>query len=286
MKVNSLKSFPIRGWYGLALIFCGWLGNWLLPGLRSHLFFFPLWLGFCLAVDALVFLRKGSSLYRRSRKKYVGLFLVSAPAWWLFELINARTMNWLYEGREFFADWQYALFATLSFSTVIPAVFGTAELASTFKWLQKLRPGPRVTPSQRVLTGFFISGWVMLALLLLWPRYFFVLVWLSVWFILEPVNNWLHHRSILSFTAQDNWRPVLSLWTGCLLCGWFWEMWNFYSWPKWVYHVPFVSFWRIFEMPLLGYLGYIPFSLELFAFYHLVTGLLSRSGKEEYLQLL
>jgi len=223
---------------------------------------------------------------RRSRKKYVGLFLVSAPAWWLFELINARTMNWLYEGREFFADWQYALFATLSFSTVIPAVFGTAELASTFKWLQKLRPGPRVTPSQRVLTGFFISGWVMLALLLLWPRYFFVLVWLSVWFILEPVNNWLHHRSILSFTAQDNWRPVLSLWTGCLLCGWFWEMWNFYSWPKWVYHVPFVSFWRIFEMPLLGYLGYIPFSLELFAFYHLVTGLLSRSGKEEYLQLL
>src|SRR5436305_9981309 len=25
---------------------------------------------------------------------------------------------------------------------------------------------------------------------------------------------------------------------GSLICGLFWEMWNFYSWPKWVYHTP------------------------------------------------
>jgi hypothetical protein len=33
-------------------------------------------------------------------------------------------------------------------------------------------------------------------------------------------------------------------------------------------------------MPLLGYGGYIPFALELFAFYHMVVGLLGekRSG--------
>jgi hypothetical protein len=51
-------------------------------------------------------------------------------------------------------------------------------------------------------------------------------------------------------------------------------MWNYYAYPKWVYHVPFVDFWRIFEMPLLGYGGYLPFAMELFALYHLVVGLL------------
>lgn len=60
----------------------------------------------------------------------------------------------------------------------------------------------------------------------------------------------------------------MGLAVGCLICAFFWEMWNFYSYPRWVYHVPLVGFLHVFEMPLLGYLGYIPFSRELFALYH------------------
>jgi hypothetical protein len=51
-------------------------------------------------------------------------------------------------------------------------------------------------------------------------------------------------------------------------------MWNFYSWPKWYYTVPYVGWAKVFEMPLLGYLGYIPFAWELFALYHFVFGVL------------
>jgi hypothetical protein len=39
-------------------------------------------------------------------------------------------------------------------------------------------------------------------------------------------------------------------------------MWNFYSLAKWVYHVPFVQRFHVFEMPILGYAGYLPFGLE------------------------
>ncbi len=39
-----------------------------------------------------------------------------------------------------------------------------------------------------------------------------------------------------------------------------------------LYRPLFVDFYRIFEMPLLGYLGYIAFSWELFAIYQLVSG--------------
>ena len=62
-------------------------------------------------------------------------------------------------------------------------------------------------------------------------------------------------------------------------------MWNFYAYPKWVYQVPFVDFWRIFEMPILGYGGYIPFSLELFALYHLIVGILEPAGGQNFVQI-
>ena len=59
-------------------------------------------------------------------------------------------------------------------------------------------------------------------------------------------------------------------------------MWNVNSWPKWVYEVPFVGFWHVFEMPLLGYFGYLPFAMELFAAVHLVLGWFGL-GRTDYL---
>ncbi len=212
----------------------------------------------------------------RSPGNYVKLFLVSAPAWWLFELINLRTQNWFYDGRQFFNNFQYFVLTSLSFSTIMPAVFCTAELVSTFDWLKKFKRGPLIVPTQATLLGFFSVGWLMLILLLLWPLYFFPFLWLSVYFILETLNVWLRNRSLTQYTAVGDWRPVLALWAGVLICGFFWEMWNFYSYPKWVYQVPFVDFLHVFEMPLLGYAGYLPFSLELFALYHLVMGILKQ----------
>jgi len=285
MIIPIEPKFPRRGWFGLLLVLTGWLANWLLPGLRTHIFFFPMWLGYCLTIDSIVYKRKGTSLFARGAVKYVGLFVISAPAWWLFELINLRTQNWLYEGRQFFTNWQYAVFATLSFSTVIPAVFGTAELVSTFRWIRKVKQKPTVLPGRPYVIMNFICGWIMLALLIIWPRYFFPFVWLSVWFILEPLNVWLRNRSLLFKNHGLHWRSVLALWLGCLICGFFWEMWNFFSFPKWIYQVPFVGFWHVFEMPVLGYLGYLPFSLELFALYHLITGLTNPGLKQDYVQV-
>jgi hypothetical protein len=61
-------------------------------------------------------------------------------------------------------------------------------------------------------------------------------------------------------------------------------MWNFFSFPKWHYQVPYVSFLHIFEMPLLGYGGYLPFGLEVYSLYNLVTGLL-RAVRSDYARL-
>jgi hypothetical protein len=265
------RRWPLHGWLGLTLVVVFWTLNWSLTGLRTHWAFFPLWLGYCLTVDALVAWRKGSSMVTRSPFGYVLLFVISSPAWWLFELLNLRTQNWEYPGSEHFTDLQYFLLCSLSFSTVMPAVFGTAELVSTFSWLRKIARGPVVAPTRLVVSMMFLTGWLMLGSLWMWPLYCFPFLWASVYLILEPVNVWLGHRSLLQYTVRGDWWPVIALAVGCLICAFFWEMWNYISYPKWIYHVPFVGFLHVFEMPVLGYLGYIPFSWELFALYHLIV---------------
>ena len=266
--LRALRS--TQGRLGLLLVAVCWPLNWTLPGMRTAYLFFPLWLGYVFVVDALVLARTGTSLCSRSRRDFVLLFFASAPVWWLFELINSRTGNWEYLGSDTFSQIQYYLLCTLSFSTVMPAVFETAELARTFGWMKRFASGPPVRPTPRVCFGLFLTGLGMLGLTLAWPKYCYPLVWTSLALILEPLNRWLDRGNLLETLQHGDWRPVLSLSLGALICGFFWEMWNYYSYPKWIYHTPGAQFLHIFEMPLLGYGGYIPFALEIFGLKNLL----------------
>jgi hypothetical protein len=277
-------TFAWYGWVGFALALGGWFLNWTLPGLRTEWAFFPMWLGYCLAVDAIVRMRTGTSLVTRSGRAFLGLFAASAPIWWVFEGVNLRTQNWIYLGAGQFAPLEYAFWTTLSFTTVVPAVFGAAELAASFGFLRRLGRGPRIGTDRRTTTLFFGAGCLMLALTLIWPAIFFPFAWICLYFILEPLNVWLGNRSLAERTQDGDWRPVLALWLGVLITAFFWEMWNFRSFPKWTYQVPWGDWLHIFEMPLLGYGGYLPFSLELFAAYHFVRGLWGQ-GRTSYVHL-
>ena len=256
---------PIQGWIGLLLLAVCWPLNWSLAGMRTAYLFFPLWLGYILVIDALVLRRTGSSLLVRSPRDFTLLFVASAPVWWFFELINKRTQNWEYIGSATLSDFEYYLLCSVSFSTVMPAVFETAELIGSFPWLNRLSSGVRLRGGRLPPLICFLAGMGMFALVLLGPKHFYPLVWLSVFFILEPINIWLGKRNLLASLRAGDWRPVIALSLGALICGFFWEMWNYFSYPKWIYHTPGAEFFRIFEMPVLGYLGYLPFAWELFA---------------------
>ncbi len=279
---NIPSLLPARAWVGLALVVVCWPLDWALPGLRTQLLFVPLWVGYILALDGLVFVRKGTSLWLRSRIRFLALFVMSAPVWWMFELFNWRVENWQYIGRGQFTTLQFGVLTTLCFATVVPAILTTAELVSTF--INRVPRGPSIGPSAPVLTALFASGVAMLTLAMVWPRYYFPFVWTSVVFITEPINAILGFPTLLSWTKDRNWEPVISLCLGGLICGFFWEMWNYFSFPKWTYTIPFVGFWHIFEMPLLGYGGYLPFALEIYALYNFVTGI-TRRVRSDYVQL-
>jgi hypothetical protein len=52
-------------------------------------------------------------------------------------------------------------------------------------------------------------------------------------------------------------------------------MWNYFSLAKWEYSIPLVHRFEVFEMPLLGYAGYLPFGLECLVIGHMIGQLFS-----------
>jgi hypothetical protein len=286
--MNEIRSkyFPFYGWIGLFLIIFFWIVNWFLDGLRTHWGFFPLWFGYSIFVDALVFSRKGTSLIKRNWKLYVSLFFISIPTWWLFELFNLRTQNWFYYGKEYFTDLQYFLLSSLSFSTVMPAVFGTAELAGTFKWIKNISISKKIIADNKTIQIFISTGLIILSLILIFPKIFYPFVWISVFLLIEPINIKVGNKSIFEFISIGDWRPLLALAFGGLICGFFWEMWNYFSYPKWKYYLPGVNNFHLFEMPLPGYIGYIPFPLELYAVFQFITGVFKVEKAKNYIRVL
>src|SRR5579862_3241666 len=211
VPAKTASRWPLRGWVGLLLVATCWPLNWTIKGITAYLFA-PLWVGYVLVVDCLTEWRTGTALWSRSRKEFVLLFVASSPVWWIFELINHRTRNWEYLGSEHFSTFEYYLLCTISFSTVMPAVFETAELVASFEWIARFsrsgNSGESVPPSGRVCrsatnatsklrrstqleVAFLLAGVAMLALTLAWPRYFYPFTWISLLLILEPVNRWL-----------------------------------------------------------------------------------------------
>jgi len=95
-----------------------------------------------------------------------------------------------------------------------------------------------------------------------WANYLFSLLWVSPLVILLSLQVFLGEENIFSGISGGDWRMVVSSAAAALFCGFFWEMWNYWSFAKWTYQIPFVARFRVFEMPILGYAGYLPFGLE------------------------
>jgi hypothetical protein len=273
---------------GGALNVVAWVSAWARIGPLAHYSFFPLWLGFILVADAVTEARSGTSLWRRGTASFIGLFVVSAPFWWYFERLNERVGNWHYRSERAYGTAAYIFWASLAFSTVIPAVLAVAELLRTF-WpggrqqtansrRQEQSPPELRLPrlSWPVAVGIVGVGIGTLILALLVPDWFFPFLWLSLVVILDPVNSAAGEESIIGRLRAGRWCGIARLMLAGLVCGFFWEMWNFWSLPQWYYTVPHVGFGKVFAMPILGYGGYLPFALEIFAVYQFAR-LLTRS---------
>lgn len=264
---GSWRPFPWWGWAGAAAGAAAWVLAWerfpFLGRLQAHTFM-PLWISHIAVVNALAYRRTGTCLLLSRTRRFFLLFPVSAAFWWTFEYLNRFVGNWHYVGGMEFGPMEYFLFATLQFSTVLPAVLSTRELLLSFPriegafrhWHPLSLKNPRAAAGGILLLscgGFFAVGIV--------PDIVFPLIWVAPPLILVCIASLRGEANALSGISAGDWRPFVASSLAALACGVFWEMWNSGSFVKWVYAVPYVDVIHVFEMPLLGYAGYLPFGV-------------------------
>jgi len=284
-QAPETAPFPWWGWAGLAITLAGWAVAWSrfqwMASLQRHTFP-PLWFGYILTVNGLCIKRTGRSLLTDAPGRFALFFPASALFWWYFEYLNRFIQNWYYLNVETFTPMAYFLFATLAFSTVLPAVLSTTRFLMTFPifryGLRSLAPVRIAAPRRFALWILVLSG-LGLGLIGVLPDFLFPLLWVSPLLIITALQALYKRNTIFSPLALGDWRKVLASALGALICGFFWEMWNMGSLAKWEYAIPYVHCCKVFEMPLLGFMGYLPFGLECLAVGELVG---QRADKTEW----
>jgi hypothetical protein len=261
------KAFPRWGWIGVIVGSLAWIlawtrFSWFIP-YQPHTFS-PLWFSYIVVVNALCIRQTGHSLMTDRPGFFLLLFPVSAVFWWFFEFLNRFVQNWYYTGAEF-SPWDYFWYATLPFTTVLPAVLSTKQWLQSANWIKigysDLRTVKLWHPRKAAVCILLLSA-AGLAGIGLRPNFLFPLLWVSPLLILVCLQILMKERHIFSVMAAGDWHGAVAAALAALVCGFFWEMWNYFSLAKWAYSVPLVHRFLIFEMPLLGYGGYLPFGLE------------------------
>lgn len=266
-RTAPAHATPWWGWAGVLLLAASWLVAWTrLPAFAEiqRYTFTPLWLGYIVVINAWSYRRNGRCLIRDRPRYFVALFPLSAIFWWYFEYLNRFVHNWHYVGVDNLSAGQYVLEASVPFATVLPAVLSTAEWLATFPRVQLAfaRWHPVRWANTPIVTwgslSFGIAGLIAVGR---WPQYCYPLVWMAPFALLCALQALPRRRPLCQALARGDWRPVVLAAMAGLVCGFFWEMWNYASLARWVYTVPYMNGWRVFEMPLMGYAGYIPFGL-------------------------
>jgi hypothetical protein len=260
----AVESFPWWGWLGFALIIAAWFLAWsrgiVPPGWQRHTFT-PLWLGYILVMNALTLRRTGEAPLTRQPGLFLLLFPVSGTFWWLFEYLNQFVDNWYYSGVQASTGWDYFLQDTLPFTTVLLAVLSTWAWLKSFPRLDTMRLSPVQPPAWFAWPALALGAFGLIGIGLC-PDKFYFMLWTAPLLLLLGFQQVLMGETLLTPLTRGDWRPLLQPPLAALYCGFFWEMWNWGSLARWHYNIPYVERFHLFEMPLLGYAGYLPFGVE------------------------
>lgn len=265
-------TFRAWGWAGLGMLALfgtllvfrvGWVG----------IYFTPLcWTAYLLLADAAVCSLQGSSRLSDSLRDFLLLALASIPLWVIFEAYNLRMQNWTYVGLPANPILRYFGYAW-AFATIWPAIFETADLLQAMGLFSRpVRPHP---PFGRIYrTTLIVAGLVCLTVPVLAPvsvgQYLFAPVWAGFVFLLDPVNYACGGHSLLHDWENGDASLFWNLMAGGLVCGVLWEFWNYWAAARWLYIFPILQGWKIFEMPLPGFLGFPAFAVECFVMFETV----------------
>lgn len=271
---------PVYGYIGLFIIILAEILLFL--GVKIvGIYFTPIvWTGYILFIDALNFKVHKNSFIKNRSAEFLIMLPWSVICWLIFEAYNFHLKNWYYIGLP-----ESALARTVgyvwSFATIFPAILETAYFVRPI--FEKINKKPSKTTNAKLLT-YFVLGVIFLIVPLILPSeiasYLSAFVWVGFAFLLEPVNYKLGGDSLFRDFENGKVTTLLSLFLSGLICGLLWEFWNYWAVGKWIYTVP-IPFAgpKIFEMPLLGFLGFPAFAVEVYSMQNFLITVLKRDQK-------
>jgi hypothetical protein len=258
------------GWLGLAWMIAAQVLMFLKIQPVYQWFTPIIWSGYILFADALVLRLRGQSLLHDHPGEFLMLVWLSVLLWLPFEMYNLRLANWYYVNVPP-NPWLRDLAYLWSFATIFPGLFETSEWIGSLLRIDLTR---HHIPARRFGRWWAASVAVGLAFLAIPPllpyrisRFLFGFVWLGVIFFLDPINRRLGAPSLIAEWEEGRLGRTLALLAGGAVCGLLWEFWNYWAAAKWIYAVPILEDIKIFEMPVVGFLGFPPFCLEAYVLY-------------------
>jgi hypothetical protein len=233
------------------------------------------WWSYIAVADALVYWMQGRSLIVNKTRTFLGMIPLSIFIWCLFEGFNVRLANWHYINLPS-QTWMRWVGYAIAYGTVIPGLCETTHLLHAIGLFRGVTVR-KLSPTPFFLRASLVSGGIVFAAVLLFPRYCFPLVWIGFVFLIEPILYLQGGDSLFHDIKKGELDRTLTILAAGMVCGILWELLNFWARAKWIYTVPFFEGGKLFEMPLLGFLGFLPFAVSAYALYRfLVTALQKR----------
>lgn len=278
----AATRMPAYGWLGLASLILFEVLLFATPNRFIGLYFTPIqWTGLILLLDGWRKQRRGTSLIADHFREFLLLCAISVASWAVFEGYNVLLKNWRYVNLPENPLIRISGYAW-AFATISPGMFLIYETLSDMLPGEDRPSYPRLP--NKVFWPFVFFGLACLVVPFVWPStYMTPLVWVGFAFFLDPINGRLGERSILSefFTGRFRSMPIFFL--AGLVAGLLWEFWNYWALAKWEYDVPYLGHVKLFEMPVLGFLGFMPFIIESYAIYRFVRRMIPLKDEARYL---
>lgn len=276
-KVKKVK-LPVWFWLGAAMsvffLYFQW-GHFSEPKLIVYFGYFPAFWGYIIMADAIVYKRTGGkSFFASHMRKVFPLAVFSGIGWLIFGYLNFFVhSNWFYPIGDRMSTPVFIIYAIMGASTLIPLVFETYHFLATIKWLRnKYSKGPilRINNTWKII--LILLCCIGMFLVSFQPYELYPLLWIGpvglIVLTMELFKVWTPFSPI---AKNGNWTPLALIALAGLIQGLLWEGTNFFAASHepfhtevpgyWVYSIPYVEIFHVFEMPVLGLFGYLPYGI-------------------------
>ncbi len=271
-------KFPI--WFWIGLFFWGSAVILLWTKATSPIWYLhwsdlPLFWGAVLMLDGWAYSRSGGkSLLSVVPQEVIGIGVSSVSGWMLFEFLNFFVDDlWYYPKGDIIPQEQFLLYAMLISSGLLPLAFEWYCIFNTFpKFQVRFSSGVKIIFPENLKIPLLVLAFLGSFAGGLFPNELFFTLWLTppiiLAIVLDKIGVWTPFKPI----GQGNWSPILLFALTYLAAGFTLECQNYFSATQvgelfteapayWKYNLPYINRFHLFEMPILGYSGYLTFSI-------------------------